>query len=70
MKVKIDIALNNEICIKKQFENTSTNYIKSVISTRSFVLLPEDQDKNVLLVTKRLHMMIGGYWLFFFQGSL
>ena len=49
MKVKLHTSLNNEICINKQCENTSTNYPKSDITTQRFALLPVDWDNNGLL---------------------
>ena len=58
MKVRLHFALSNEIFINTQFENTLTNYIKLDLSTQKYVLLPVDWDKNGLLFTKRLHMMI------------
>ena len=64
MKTKLHIALNNEIYNDTQFGNTLINYIKLDIPTQRFVFLPADRDKNGLLFTKRLHMMILGYWLF------
>ena len=58
MKVKLYIALNNEMCVNTQLENTLTNYTESNILTQRFVLLRVGWDKNGLLSTKRLHMMI------------
>ena len=58
MKIKLHIALNDDICINTQLEKTLTNYIKSDIKTQRLMLLPVDSDKIGSLFTKRLHMMV------------
>ena len=58
MKVELHKALNTEICENLQFENTWINYIKSNITTQRFVLQAVDCDKNGLVFTKCLHIMM------------
>ena len=57
MKVDVYIALNAEMRINTQFENTLANYIESDILTKRLVLLPVDCFEKGLLFTKRLYMM-------------
>ena len=49
MKIEIYIGLNSELGVNKHFKNVLTNYTKSDILTKRFVLLPVDWDKNGLL---------------------
>ena len=56
MKVKIYIALNKKICTNTQFENTSTNYIKSFTSFTIYKAVSHD---NVSLLV--FHMK-GPLW--------
>ena len=65
MKVETYSTLKSNICIKTQFENVLTSYIKSVILTKRLVMLPQDWDRNGLLCIYEMASCDEyDYWLF------
>ena len=58
MKFEFSIALNSDMHIYTQLNNTLTNYTKADVLTKILVFLLGDWDKNRLLFTKQLHIRI------------